>query len=200
MRIKNLEKHYNNLKYYGKNIVVCLNKYDSDLAEEIELVKDFCTEKGIIMAISEAYLKGGTGAIDVANKVLQVIDDDNDFKLLYNDDVTIKEKIETVCRKIYGASFVEYSDTAEEKLRLLEDGRLSHLPVCIAKTQYSLSDDAKMVGVPVNFKVFVRDIEIYNGAGFITVLLGNIMRMPGLPKKPNYEKIDVVDDKIIGLD
>ncbi len=198
--LANLEKHYNNLKYYGKNIVVCLNKYDSDLAEEIELVKDFCTEKGIIMAISEAYLKGGTGAIDVANKVLQVIDDDNDFKLLYNDDVTIKEKIETVCRKIYGASFVEYSDTAEEKLRLLEDGRLSHLPVCIAKTQYSLSDDAKMVGVPVNFKVFVRDIEIYNGAGFITVLLGNIMRMPGLPKKPNYEKIDVVDDKIIGLD
>lgn len=198
--LANLLKHYNNLKYYGRNIVVCLNKYESDLDDEIAIVESFCKEKGIVLALSEAYLKGSDGAIDLANKVLSVLGKDNQFKLLYKNNISIKEKIELVCKKIYGASFIEYSDLAEKKLLDIAGTELSYLPICVAKTQYSFSDDAKKVGVPTNFKVFVRDIEIYNGAGFITILLGNIMRMPGLPKKPNYEKIDLVAGKIVGLD
>ncbi len=197
--LANLEKHFSNLKIFGNNVIVCLNKYNTDTEEEISIVKKFCQEKNIPIEVSTAYMNGSNGALDLARKVLEIANNDNDFKLLYKDNISIKEKIETICQKIYGASSISYSNEALDKIELLEKKNLSNLPICVAKTQYSLSDDAKKIGLPTNFEVFIRDITLYNGAGMITILLGNIMTMPGLPKKPNYENIDLVNDKIIGI-
>lgn len=193
----NLDKHYNNLKKFGVNVVVCLNKYNTDTSEEIDLVKKHCESKGYKFAISTAYSDGGEGAIDLANVVLDM--PDNKFDYLYDTDLSIVEKINIICKEIYGASKINISDDINDKIATIEKNKMDKLPICVAKTQYSFSDDAKKVGVPTDFEVTVKDIRLYGGAKFITVLLGNIMVMPGLSRKPNCELIDVVDGEIINL-
>ena len=193
----NLDKHYKNLKKFGVDVVVCLNQFSSDSVDEISLFKKHCGEMGYKYAISNAYSLGGEGAISLAEQVLTC--ETKKFHYLYDEKDDIVSKINTICKEIYGASKVNYSNSIMDKIRFLEKNSADKLPVCIAKTQYSFSDDAKKVGVPDNFEVNVQDIRLYAGAGFITVLLGDIMVMPGLSRKPNYEKIDVVDGEIINL-
>ena len=199
MGLSNLVRHIENMKKYVDNIVVCLNKYDTDLDSEIELVRTCCNEHNVRFALSCAYSQGGEGAIEVAEEVLDVLNNNSNFRLLYEDEISLVDKINTVATEIYRAGEIEFSDTALEKLKLYEEKGLGNLPICIAKTQYSFSDDAKKVGAPVDFKIFIRDVRLYNGAGFITVLLGDIMTMPGLSRRPNYEVIDYIDNEIIGL-
>ena len=199
--ICNLEAHFNNMKKYGVEVVVCLNAYDTDTKDEQQVVIEWCRSRGIPVSVSTAYSDGGSGAIDLAYKVEEALTVPSDFHFLYEDNDSIQNKIFKLVTEIYHAdpNGIEYSDEALKKIKMLEENNLSYLPICGAKTQYSLSDDAKKLGNPKNFSIYVRDIELYHGAGFITVLFGNILRMPGLPSKPNYEKIDIVDDKIIGL-
>ncbi len=195
--LKNLETHINNLLLYSSNLVVDLNLFDDDKDEEIDLIRKYCEGRGVSFEVSSAFKDGSAGAINLANKVIDICNNKNDFKLLYEDDLDIKSKIEIVCKKIYHADKVNYSDKALEEISKLEDKK--SFPICIAKTQYSFSDNAKAIDVIDGFDVTVRDIRLYNGAGFITVLLGNIMTMPGLPRVPNYEHIDIEDGNIIGL-
>ena len=194
----NLITHYENIKKFTSNVVVCLNKYDTDEEEEIKLLRDFCLDNNIPFSISTAYSDGGEGAKDLANLVLDVINKDNNFKLLYDVNLSIKDKIEKVAKEIYRASDVLYTNVALDKIKDIENNNLSNLPICVSKTQYSLSDDAKKKEIG-GYSITVFDIKLYSGAGFITVLLGSVLTMPGLPKKPNYEKIDLVDGQIIGL-
>ena len=196
--LANLEKHFTNLQKFGKNIIVCLNRYGTDKDSEISLVKRFCQERNMAMEVSSAYSDGSDGALSLAKLVLDYCND-NQFKLLYDDNLKIVEKIDKVCKEIYGASKVNYSNEAQEKIKLIEKNKLDYLPICVAKTQYSLSDDAKRIGVPTDFEVTVKDLSLYNGAGIITVLLGNIMTMPGLPRRANFENIDLVDGVIKGI-
>ncbi len=197
--LANLGRHIENLSKYGIPVVVCLNKFETDSESEIKAVEDFCLKKGATFSTSTAYTDGGSGAIDLANKVITACSLKSNFKLLYDDNSSISDKIEKVCCEIYRASEIEYSSKALEKIDAIEKIGRSNLPICVAKTQYSFSDDAKKLGAPNDFKVYVRDICLYNGAEFVTVLLGNIMTMPGLPKVPNYEKIDLIDGKIVAL-
>ncbi len=194
---ENLDKHYNNLLKFGVNVIVCLNGFATDTDKEIELFKKHCEEKGYIYTISTAYSQGGRGAIDLAEKVVE--EKDSNFKFLYELDERLTDKIKKVCCDIYGANKVNYSDKALEKIRVIEENNMSYLPICVAKTQYSFSDDKNKLGVPKDFEVTVKDIDIYLGAGFVTVLLGNMVTMPGLPRIPNYEKIDVENNEIINL-
>ena len=197
--LDNLGQHIDNLLQYGVNLVVCLNKYDTDSEEEINMVLEYCKSKNVEFSMSSAYIDGGDGAIDLANKVVNLCDRKYDFKLLYEDNLSIKEKIDIICKNIYHASEVIYSDEINKEVEYLENNNKGNLPICIAKTQYSFSDDAKKYGVPKGFSVSIKEVRLYNGAGFITILLGNIMTMPGLPKVPNYEHIDLIDSKIVGL-
>ena len=197
--ICNLEAHVSNLDKFGVPIVVCLNAYETDSDLEQQVVLDWCREHHLLACVSTAYVNGGEGAISLAKVVEEALSKENNFHYLYQDEESIYDKITKLATKIYHANRVEYSDEALRKIQLLEKNNLSYLPICGAKTQYSLSDDAKKLGNPVDYPIYVRDIELYHGAGFITVLFGSILRMPGLPKHPNYEKIDLVDGNIIGL-
>jgi len=197
--LSNLEKHIDNMKLYSNNIVVTLNKYDNDLDDEIKIVKDFCKNKNVEFSICSSYINGSSGAIDLANKLINICKNDNNFKQLYDYNLSLKEKINIVATKIYGAKKVNYTSESLEIINKLEKTEISKYPICIAKTQYSLSDDPKKLGAPKNFEVTVKDVVLYNGAGFVTVLLGSIVQMPGLPKKPNYENIDVINNKIINV-
>ena len=193
----NLDKHYENLKKYGIEVVVCLNRYNTDTEEEIEFFKKHCEEKGYLYAVSNAYALGSDGAMELANKVLKV--KKGDFHFLYSTEDSIVDKINTICKEIYGAKKVNISKEIMKQIKVFEKNDKANLPICVAKTQYSFSDDAKKVGVPKDFEVNVKDIRLYGGAEFITVLLGDIMVMPGLSRKPNYELIDVVDGEIVNL-
>ena len=197
--LANLIRHVENMKKYVDNVVVCLNRYDTDLDSEISIVKECCESCGVLFSESRAYSLGGEGAIDVANKVIAAVSGTNNFRLLYNDDLSLVDKVNKIALEIYRADAVEFSNEALRKIEWLEKNGKSYLPICVAKTQYSFSDNPKNVGVPEHFNVCVRDVVLYNGAGFVTVLLGDIMTMPGLSKKPNYELIDVIDGSIIGL-
>ena len=198
--ICNLEVHIENMLKYTSNIVVCLNKYDTDTIEEINIIEKFVKSKNVEFAISSAYSNGGNGAIELAEKVVNICDKENDFKMLYDTNLSIYDKIETICREIYHASNINYSDNAIEKINNIENIGMDKLPVCIAKTQYSISDNKDLLGYPKNYSVTVRDITLYAGAGFITVYLGDIMTMPGLSKHANYERIDIDSDgNIVGL-
>lgn len=197
--LANLIRHIENMKKYVNNVVVCLNRYDSDLDSEIDIVKECCVEQNVFFAESKAYSLGGEGAIDVASQVIVACAGNNKFQLLYPDNYALSDKIKAVAKEIYRADNVIFSDEALENIDALEKNDKGKLPVCIAKTQYSFSDNAKAVGAPENFDIHVRDVILYNGAEFITVLLGDIMTMPGLSRKPNYEKINVIDDEIVGL-
>ena len=194
---ENLDKHYENLKKFGVNVVVCLNKFGTDTDEDIDLLRKHCEEKNYLFSVSTAYVDGGKGAYDLANIITEL--PSSNFKCLYDLDKSISDKINIVCKEIYGAKKVNISEAVLDKIEVFNKNNMSDLPVCIAKTQYSFSDDKSRVGVPKDFEVTVRDVNIYNGAGFITVLLGDIMTMPGLSRKPNCELIDVVDGEIINL-
>ena len=195
----NLERHISNLKKYGVNVVVCINKFASDTEDEIKLVSDYCKELDVVVSTSTAYVDGGEGALDLANIVIDSCSKDYKFSLIYNDSDSFKDKVKKVATEIYHAKDVNFSELALDKLNSFEKNGIKDLPICIAKTQYSFSDDQKKVGAPVDFEVNVKDICLYNGAGFITVLLGDIMTMPGLSRVPSYEKIDLVDGEIVGL-
>ena len=198
--LPNLEVHIENLKKFTSHIIVALNKFSTDTDEEIAIVKDFCESMGAEFSICEAYIKGEVGAVSLAEKVVDICEYDNDFKFLYEVTEPLKNKIEKVCKEIYHAGKITYSPLAKEKLKMIKRLDENDLPICIAKTQYSISDDPKKLGYPKDYEVTVRDIELHTGAGFITVLLGSILTMPGLPKKPNYEIIDLDDNnEIVGL-
>lgn len=195
--LENLEKHIENIKNFGLPAVVALNFFPTDTEEEIQEVKKLCAEKNVKFALSKVFSEGGTGGIELAKAVESAFDEPKNFTLTYSDDEGIKEKISAVAKKIYGADGVEFSAAAKKQISEIEKLGFKNFPVCIAKTQYSLSDDAKKIGRPKNFSVTVREVKISAGAGFIVVLLGNILTMPGLPKIPAAEKIDITDDGII---
>lgn len=199
--IVNLEKHIENLQKYGVPIVVTLNAFVTDSEEEIAFVKNFCEERGCEFALSEVWEKGGKGGLELANKVLETLETkESQFKVLYEDDLSLKEKIETVAKEIYGAASVSYSPAAEKALKTITDLRFGNMPVCMAKNQYSLSDDPKLLGRPKDFNVNIREVYVSAGAGFVVAITGAIMTMPGLPKKPAAEGIDVnAEGKITGL-
>lgn len=199
--IVNLEKHIENLQKFGVPIVVTLNSFDTDTDAEVNYVKEFCEERGCEFAISEVFAKGGEGGLALADKVIETLDKKSgDFHVLYPDSMPLEQKIETIAKEIYGADGVTYSTPAKKSLKKLKELGMDNLPVCMAKTQYSLSDDAKKLGRPTGFTVNVREIYPSAGAGFVVAVLGNIMTMPGLPKHPAAENIDVTDDgKITGL-
>ncbi len=190
--IVNLEKHIENLQKYQVPIVVTLNAFVSDTQAELDYVRSFCEERGCEFALSEVWEKGGKGGIALAEKVLETLETKkSNFKVLYEDSLSLKEKIETVAREIYGADGVTYSPAAEKALKKITDMGFGGLPVCMAKTQYSLSDDPNKLGRPTGFTVNVREVYVSAGAGFVVAINGSIMTMPGLPKKPAAEGIDV---------
>ena len=198
--IVNLEKHIENLQEYGVPVVVTLNSFVSDTEAETAYVKEFCRERGCEFALSEVWEKGGEGGIALAEKVLETLENKkSSFKLLYQDSASLKEKIETVAKEIYGADSVTYSAAAEKELARITRLGMGDFPVCMAKTQYSLSDDAAKLGRPQGFRVHVREIYVSAGAGFVVAVNGSIMTMPGLPKNPAAHRIDVKNGEITGL-
>ena len=199
--IVNLEKHIENLQKYGVPIVVTLNKYVTDSEEELTYIKDFCESRGCEFALAEVWEHGGQGGVELANKVLNILENkESNFKVLYPDEYTLKQKIETISKEIYGADGVTYSAAAEKALARIEAMGMGNLPVCMAKNQYSLSDDPKKLGRPTGFTVNIREVYVSAGAGFVVAITGTIMTMPGLPKVPAAEAIDVDDDgNIVGL-
>lgn len=199
--IVNLEKHIENLQKYGVPIVVTLNKYVTDSEEELTYIKDFCESRGCEFALAEVWEHGGQGGVELANKVLNILENkESNFKVLYPDEYTLKQKIETISKEIYGADGVTYSAAAEKALERIEAMGMGNLPVCMAKNQYSLSDDPKKLGRPTGFTVNIREVYVSAGAGFVVAITGTIMTMPGLPKVPAAEAIDVDDDgNIVGL-
>ena len=195
--ISNLEVHIENMLKYTSNIIVALNKFNTDTKKEIEFIKKYVESKGILFEINEAYSKGGKGAKSLAEKVVELTNNKNDFKLLYKDNLSIKEKINIISTNIYHTNNITYTEDSERKIKELEELGYSNYPICIAKTQYSISDNPNLLGYPKDFSITVRDVNIYTGAEFIVIYLGNIMTMPGLPKSPNYERIDMDNNCII---
>ncbi len=197
--ISNLVGHIQNLKnVYGVNVVVAINKFATDSDREIELVQNTCKELGADCALCECWAKGGEGSIELANAVLGAMDKPNNFRMCYDDDMTMKEKINAVATKVYGAVGVKYSAKAEQSLALIEKAGYGKMPICIAKTQYSFSDDATKLGRPVGFELNVQDIEIRGGAEFAVVVCGSIMLMPGLSKKPSALGM-TIDEKTLEI-
>ena len=199
--MNNLYKHINNMKNeFGINVIVALNKFSTDLDEELEFVKNDLNKNDIQMSIVEGWAKGRNGAIDIAEKIVQISKNETNLKFIYEDKDSIKTKIEKVAKKIYGAEKVIYTDIANENIEKIEKLGKTNFPICIAKTQYSLSDDAKNLECKEKFDITVRDVELKNGAEFIVVYCGRIMTMPGLPKVPAAEEIDVDENgEIIGI-
>ena len=196
--IVNLEKHIENLQKYGVPVVVTLNAFVSDTEAEIAFIREFCESRGCEFALSEVWAKGGEGGIALAEKVLKTLEEKkSDFRMLYEDHLSLKEKIETIAKEIYGADGVTYAPAAEKMLKKIEDLGFGDLPVCMAKNQYSLSDDATKLGRPVGFTVNIREVYVSAGAGFVVALTGAIMTMPGLPKVPAANGIDVNEDGVI---
>ena len=199
--IVNLEKHIENMKSFGVPVVVAVNRFDTDSEEELNTVIERCHELGAECALSEVFAKGGEGGLDLAGKVISAVENQKaDFKPAYDTDMSIKDKINEIVTKIYGGKGVNYTPKAQKQIARLEELGLDKKPVCMAKTQYSLSDNAKLLGRPENFEITVSNVRISNGAGFIVVETGNIMVMTGLPIVPGADNIDVdADGKITGL-
>jgi len=198
---ENLDKHIENMKYFGFSPIVSINRFNSDTAEELELLTKHCKSQNVKVAVNESWAKGGEGAVELARQVLEAVTDCPDcFKSLYELSWTFEEKIDTICRKLYGADHVEYTVKAKSQLERIEKLGMGNLAVCIAKTQKSLSDDQNRRGRPRGFTVKIREVELASGAGFIVPIAGTIMRMPGLPNNPSAEKIDIDENgKITGL-
>lgn len=199
--IKNLEKQVENIKKYGVPAVVAINRFITDSEEEIKFIEEFCHSMGVEVALTEVWAKGGTGGLKLGEAVINTINNfSSNFNPLYDINLSIKDKMNKIAREIYGASGVSYSGSAEKQIAEIEKLGLDKKPLCIAKTQYSLSDDPSLLGRPDNFIVNVKDVRVSNGAGFIVMLTGDIMTMPGLPKIPAAEKMDITEDgTIIGL-
>ena len=196
--IVNLEKHIENLHKFGVPIVVTLNSFVTDTEAEISYIRKFCEERSCEFALSEVWEKGGEGGIPLAEKVLDTLENkESDFHVLYENELSLKEKIETVAREIYGADGVNYTSAASKQLKKLEELGFGKLPVCMAKTQYSLSDDPTLLGRPEGFSISVREAYVSAGAGFVVVLTGAVMTMPGLPKAPAAFNIDVNEEGVI---
>lgn len=199
--IDNLYKHIDNIKNkFGLNVIVALNKYASDTEKEIEYIKEKLANKNIELSVVEGWAKGGDGAIDIANKLVKLSQQPNEFKYIYNDSDSIKEKILKIAKNIYYAKDVKYSEEAEKQIENIEKMGYAKLPICIAKTQYSFSDDPKNLECKDDYNINVRGVELKNGAGFVVVLAGKIMTMPGLPKVPAAESIDIDEDGgVVGI-
>jgi formate--tetrahydrofolate ligase len=197
----NLDRHIRNLQSFGQTVIVCFNKYASDTAEEIQMVKEHCAEFGVPFALNNAWAEGGAGAIDLANLVVETIDTrpSGPLQFTYSDDMGICEKISAVAKKIYGAELVTFSSKARKKIAMAEQIGASHFPVCIAKTQYSFSQDPTAYGAPEGFEFDIKDIVINTGSEMIVAIAGDIIRMPGLPRVPQAMKIDIVNGQIEGL-
>ena len=199
--IVNLEKHIENIQKYDVPVVVTLNSFLTDTEAEYEFIRGFCEERGCEFALSEVWAKGGEGGEALAKKVIDTLENkESHYHPLYSDELSLKEKIETVAREIYGADGVDYAPAAAKALKQIEDMGFGRMPVCMAKTQYSLSDDQNKLGRPTSFRINVRDVYVSAGAGFVVAITGAIMTMPGLPKKPAADNIDVNEEgKIVGL-
>jgi formate--tetrahydrofolate ligase len=199
--LPNLLQHVENVtKNYGLPCVVAINKFPTDTEAELNLVREKCKALGVNVALSEVWGKGGAGGESLAKEVLRLTETENNFQFVYEDDLSLKEKIEAVATKIYRADGVEFSANVQKQLASLENLGFSNLPVCMAKTQYSFSDDPTLLGAPRGFKITIKDVKVCAGAGFVVVKTGDIMTMPGLPKVPSAEKIDVDENgKISGL-
>lgn len=196
--IVNLEKHIENVKKFGVPLVVAINIFAQDTPEELEAVREHCAKHGVNVALSDVFARGGEGGIDLAKEVIALAESGvADFHPLYASELSLKEKIETIAKEIYGADGVNYSKDADKALKEFEEMGYGSLPVCMAKTQYSFSDDPALLGRPSGFKITVKNCRIAAGAGFVVVLTGDIMTMPGLPKVPAAEKIDVSDEGVI---
>ncbi len=199
--IVNLEKHIENIQKYGVPVIVTLNSFVTDTDAENAFIEKFCRERGCEFALSEVWEKGGEGGVDFAQKVLETLETkESDFHTLYNDELSLKDKIRTIAQEIYGAHDVVYEPAAEKQLAKIESMGFGSFPICMAKNQYSLSDDATKLGRPENFDIHIREVYVSAGAGFVVALTGAVMTMPGLPKVPAANGIDVTDDgKITGL-
>lgn len=199
--IKNLEKQIENIRKFQVPVVVAINKFITDSDEEVKYIEDFCKENKVKVSLTEVWEKGGDGGVDLANKIIETMDKvKSNFKPIYDENLSIKEKISIIAEEIYGAKSVEYSQYALKQISELEKFKLDKLPICMAKTQYSLSDKPNLLGRPEGFGINVKEVRVSNGAGFIVVLTGDIMTMPGLPKVPAANKMDINEDgKIIGL-
>lgn len=198
--LANLGVHIENMKKYGVPVVVALNHFSDDSEKEILKIKEYCLQQGAEFSVADIHSKGGSGGIDLAEKVCNLCEQKSNFQMLYSDELSIKDKILKISKEIYRADSVEYSSEAESAIKEIEKLGKSHLPVCIAKTQYSISDNPTLLGHPTNFNIHVKDISISSGAGFIVVITGKILKMPGLPKHPAAEKIDIdINGKIKGL-
>ena len=196
--LPNLLQHVENVtKNYGLPCVVAINRFPTDTEAELQMVREKCKELGVNVALSEVWGKGGEGGIELAEEVLRLVEGENDFHFVYEDDLSLKEKIEAVATKIYRADGVDFDANAKKQLATIESLGFGNLPVCMAKTQYSFSDNASLLGAPRGFRITIRDVKVCSGAGFVVVKTGDIMTMPGLPKVPSAEKIDVDDDGVI---
>ena len=198
--LANLTKHIENIHKFGLPAVVAINAFPTDTKEELEFVRTKCQELGAEVALSEVWAKGGEGGLELAQKVDEAFRKKNDFRFIYDTEASVPQKIEAVAREIYGADGVDFTAAAKKNLQEIEELGFDKMPVCMAKTQYSLSDDAAKLGRPTGFRITVRELKISAGAGFIVALTGNILTMPGLPKHPAAENMDIdADGKITGL-
>ncbi|MBQ7522743.1 MAG: formate--tetrahydrofolate ligase, partial [Clostridia bacterium] len=195
--IGNLGVHIDNMRKYGVPVVVAINKFLTDTEEELDYIREYCQEKGADFATAEMFAKGGEGGRELATKVAEACEKENHFHFMYEDNLSVKEKVRKVATEIYRADDVVFTAQAEKSLKKIVELGGDSMPVCIAKTQYSLSDNPSLLGIPKRFTVTVRDVRLSNGAGFVVVYTGDIMTMPGLPKVPSAEKIDVSEDGVI---
>ncbi len=197
--IVNLGAHIDNLKGFGLPLVVAINHFYADTQAELDYIRDYCAQKGVKAIVSKAFAEGGKGSVELAEEVCRLCEQESDFHYTYEDGATLCEKIEAVAAKIYHAGGVDYLPAAQKAIKELEELGYGRLPVCIAKTQYSLSDDPKKLGAPSGYRLTVREVRVSAGAGFVVVLTGEVLTMPGLPLHPAAEKIDLVDGRIVGL-
>lgn len=199
--MKNLEKQIENIKAYGVPVVVAINKFITDSDEEVKAIEDFCKNIGVEVSLTEVWEKGGEGGIDLANKVIKTMENEpSNFKMIYDSEESIKDKILKIVQTIYGGKGVDYTPQALKQIAEIEKFNLDKLPICMAKTQYSLSDNPSLLGRPENFDITVKEVRVSNGAGFIVVLTGDVMTMPGLPKVPAANRMDIKDNgEIVGL-
>lgn len=198
--IRNLEKHIENIKKYNLGYVIAINRFGSDTKTELDALEAWAKENNHPIALSDVFAKGGHGGIELAEKVIEITSkDEGKFQCLYDVNLSIKDKITRICKEIYGASHVEFTQTAKNQMATMKKNGWDNLPICMAKTQYSLSDNPKLLGRPEDFTVTIRELKPSIGAGFIVALSGDILTMPGLPKEPASEKMDVVDGKAVGL-